>query len=104
MKINILFVYNLIKGGGVQPDLFVQLVFEIAVVQYTRTHYQTFERVVDPNRPPVPAVWPRPYLVHIWPNYTKHIYSKSGLDKKLISYEPKFGRFQPINRSKKQYF
>ena len=61
------------KGaGGGHPDLFVKLVFEIAVVQLTRTHYETFEGVLDPNRPPVPQcghahIWS--YFGPITPNY-----------------------------------
>ena len=44
------------KKQTVHPDLFVKLVFEIAVSQKTKTHDQTFEEVVDPNHPLVPAV------------------------------------------------
>ena len=46
---------NLLKGYF--PDLLVKLV-EIAVTQQTRTRDRTFERVEDPDRPPVPAVQP----------------------------------------------
>ena len=41
-------------------DFFVKLVFDIAVVQQTRTHDRTLEEVVDPIYPPVPAVRPLP--------------------------------------------
>ena len=57
--------------GGDQPDFFVKLVSEIAVDQLTRTSYQTFEGVSDPNHPPVPVVWPCPYLVPFRPSYAK---------------------------------
>ena len=59
---------HIFKGVGVHPYLIVKLLFETVVAQQTRTHDQTFEGVVDPNRPPV---HPRPYLVHFWPNYAK---------------------------------
>ena len=58
-------------GGGNQPEFFVKLVSEIAVDQQTKTIDQTFEEVPDPNRPPVPVVQPRLYLVTFWPNYAK---------------------------------
>ena len=48
-------------GGGYQPEFLVKLVFEIAVDKQTRTSYQTFEGVQDPNHPSVPVVHPRPY-------------------------------------------
>ena len=51
-------------GGGVHPDFFVKLDFEIAVDQQTRAHDQTFEGVSDSGCPPVPAGQPRPYLVN----------------------------------------
>ena len=35
------------KGGGVHPDYFVKLDFEIAVDQQTRARDQTFEGVPD---------------------------------------------------------
>ena len=60
-----------LKGGGVQPQFIVKIVFEIAVDQQTITNDQTFEGVPDPNRPPLSAVQPRPYLVYLWPNYAK---------------------------------
>ena len=59
-------------GGGVHPDFFVKLGFEIAVDQQTRTGDQTFEGVPDPNRQSVPAGQPRPYLVQIRPNLAKY--------------------------------
>ena len=34
-------------GGGVHPDYFVKLDFEIAVDQQTRARYRTFEGVPD---------------------------------------------------------
>ena len=53
-------------GGGVHPQLFVKLVFEIAVDRQTRTREQTFEGP-DPQ-PPTGArdanMQPRPYLVN----------------------------------------
>ena len=58
---------------GVHPDFFVNLVFEIAVGQQTKTLDQTFEGVVDPNRPLVSAVQPRLYLVQFWLNYVKSL-------------------------------
>ena len=51
-------------GGGVHPDFFVKLDFEIAVDQQTRAHDQTFEGVPNSGCPPVPAEQPRPYLVN----------------------------------------
>ena len=59
-------------GGGVHPDFFVKLGFEIAVDQQTRTGDQTFEGVPDPNHQSVPAGQPRPYLVQIGPNLAKY--------------------------------
>ena len=59
-------------GGGVHPDFFVKLGFEIAVNQQTRTGDQTFEGVPDPNHQSVPAGQPRPYLVQIRPNLAKY--------------------------------
>ena len=59
-------------GGGVHPDFFVKLGFEIAVDQQTKTGDQTFEGVPDPNRQSVPAGQPRPYLVQIRPNLAKY--------------------------------
>ena len=53
------------------PDFVAKLGFEIAVVQQTRTRDWTFEGVADPNRPPVPAVQPRPYFVQFWLNNAK---------------------------------
>ena len=49
----------------------MKLVSEIAVNQQTRTRDRTFERVPDPNRPPVLVVQPRLYLVPFWPKYAK---------------------------------
>ena len=59
-------------GGGVHPDFFVKLGFEITVDQQTRTSDRTFEGVPDPNRQMVPAGQPRPYLVQIRPNLAKY--------------------------------
>ena len=61
--------FKLVKGGGVHPDFFVKLDFEIAVDQQTRAHDQTFEGVPDSGCPPVPAGQPRPYLVNFSPNH-----------------------------------
>ena len=36
-----------IKRGGVHPDYFVKLDFEIAVDQQTRAHDRTFEGVLE---------------------------------------------------------
>ena len=58
--------------GGVHPDFFVKLGFEITVDQQTRTSDRTFEGVPDPNRQMVPAGQPRPYLVQIRPNLAKY--------------------------------
>ena len=52
-------------GGGVHPDYFVKLDFEIAVDQQTRARDRTFEGVPDPGCPPVPAGQPHPYLVNL---------------------------------------
>ena len=57
--------------GGVHPDYFVKLDFEIAVDQQTRARDRTFEGVPDSGWPPVPAGQPRPYLVNLWPNFAK---------------------------------
>ena len=57
--------------GGVHPDYFVKLDFEIAVDQQTRARDWTFEGVRDSGWPPVPAGQPRPYLVNLWPNFAK---------------------------------
>ena len=43
----------LLRGGGVHPDFFVKLDFEIAVDQQTRAHDQTFEGVPDSGCPPI---------------------------------------------------
>ena len=59
-------------GGGVHPDFFVKLGFDIAVDQQTRTSDRTFEGVPDPNRQTVPAGQPRPYLVQIRPNLAEY--------------------------------
>ena len=50
-------------GGGEEPTFFVNLVSETAVDEQTRSSNQTFEGVPNPNRPPVPVVQQRPYLV-----------------------------------------
>ena len=63
---------HFLKGGGVHPDFFVKLGFEITVDQQTRTSDRTFEGVPDPNRQMVPAGQPRPYLVQIRPNLAKY--------------------------------
>ena len=39
--------YLCVKGGGVHPDYFVKLDFEIAVDQQTRTRDRTFKGVPD---------------------------------------------------------
>ena len=57
---------------GVHHDLFVNLGFEIAVDQQTRTGDRTFEGVPDLNRQTVPAGQPRPYFVQIRPNLAKY--------------------------------
>ena len=44
-----------VKGGGVHPDFFVKLGFEIAVDQQTKTGDQTFEGVPD-SQPPIVAL------------------------------------------------
>ena len=41
------FLYLLRGGGGVHPDYFVKLDFEIAVDQQTKARVQTFEGVPD---------------------------------------------------------
>ena len=64
-------VQSIKGGGGVRPDYFVKLDFEIAVDQQTRTRDQTFEGVLDSGCPPVPAGQPRSYLVNLWPNFAK---------------------------------
>ena len=63
-------------GGGVGGfTLFfvvVKLDFEIAVVQQTKAHDQTFEGVSDSGCPPVPTGLSCPYLVNfgsILPNH-----------------------------------
>ena len=38
---------TILKGGGVHPDYFVKLDFEIAVDQQTKARVQTFEGVPD---------------------------------------------------------
>ena len=53
------------KGGGVHPDYFVKLDFEIAVEQQTRARDRTFEGVPDPGCPPVSAGQSHPYLVNL---------------------------------------
>ena len=58
-------------GGGVHPDYFRKLDFEIAVDQQTKVCDQTFEEVPDSGCPPMPAGQPRPYLVNLWPNFAK---------------------------------
>ena len=60
------------EGVGMGIDsVYRETCFEIIVDQQTRTSDQTFEGVPDPNRPPVPAVQPRPNLVYFWPIYAK---------------------------------
>ena len=39
--------FQLLRGGGVHPDYFVKLDFEIAVDQQTRARDRTFEGVPD---------------------------------------------------------
>ena len=70
-------------------QLFVKLVFEIAVDWQTRTRDQIFEGATDPNHPPVPAVQPHPYLVNFLPNYAKSPHH---------SQNPNFGRFIKIGQ------
>ena len=112
----------------------MKFVSDIAVNQQTRTCDQTFEGVVDSNHPPVPGVQPRPYLVHIWPNFVKsHQFAQNGcstcslwspelvyevssrLKTKWLSNEAKttcpylgirskFDRFLPINSSNLNIF
>ena len=51
----------------------MKLVFAVAIIaQQTRIRDQTFEGVVDPNRPPVPAVQPRSYVVLFDPIILNH--------------------------------
>ena len=45
MEVSYLFITKL--GGGVHPDYFVKLDFEIAVDQQTRARDRTFEEVPD---------------------------------------------------------
>ena len=45
MEVSYLFITKL--GGGVHPDYFVKLDFEIAVDQQTRARDRTFEGVPD---------------------------------------------------------
>ena len=61
----------MLKGGGVHPDYFVKLDFEIAVDQQTWARDRTFMGVPDSGWPPVPAGQPRPYLINLWPNFAK---------------------------------
>ena len=58
-------------GGGVHPDFFVKLDFEITVDQQTRACDQTFEGVPDFGCTPVPLGQLRPYLLNLWPNFAK---------------------------------
>ena len=65
-------MYASLRGrGGVHPDYFVKLDFEIAVDQQTRARDRTFEGVPESGCSPVPAVQPRPYLVNLLPNFAK---------------------------------
>ena len=53
---------------GVQPQFIVNIVFEIAVDQQTKTNDQILEGVPDPNRPDPNRPDPnRPCLVYFWP-------------------------------------
>ena len=52
--------------------IFLEFFSEIAVDPQTRTSDQTFEGVPNPNRPPVPVVQPRPYLVPFFPILPNH--------------------------------
>ena len=61
-----------LRGGGVQPQFIVKLVFVLAVDQQTRTSDKTFEGVLDPQPPTAVAVWPRPYLVYFCPIMQHH--------------------------------
>ena len=47
MKFYMLLYHDLRRGGGVHPDYFVKLDFEIAVDQQTRARDRTFEGVPD---------------------------------------------------------
>ena len=66
-------------GGGVHPDFFVKLDFEIAVVQQTRARDRTFEGVPDSGWRGGGG-WPpflsRPYPV--FPNGTNIMQDKKG--------------------------
>ena len=44
---NIVIICDVKGGGGVHPDYFVKLDFEIAVDQQTRACDRTFEQVLD---------------------------------------------------------
>ena len=57
---------------------------EIAVVQQTRARDRTFEGVLDSGCTPVPAGQPRPYLVNLWPNFSKS--SRHALECSTCSY------------------
>ena len=50
----------------------MKLYFEMAVDQETKTREQTFEGIPDPNRPPVPAVQPCPFLSTFGPIMPNH--------------------------------
>ena len=58
-------------GGGVHPDFFVKLDFEIAVDQQTKARDRNFEVIPDSGCQPVPAGQPRPYLVNFWLIFAK---------------------------------
>ena len=64
--LKLIFVGSLRGGGGVHPDFFVELDFEIAVVQQTRARDRNFERVPDSGCLPVHAGQPRPYFVNFF--------------------------------------
>ena len=65
----------------------MEIVFEIAVYQQTRTNDQNFEGSQTTNRPPMPAVQLRPYLVYFWPIMQNHcnIHKPHILDAVLVA-------------------
>ena len=71
-------------GGGVHPDYFVKLDFEIAVDQQTRARDRTFEGVPDSG-------CPRDSHAHIWsicgPILPNDLNMLKTMDKNWLSYE-----------------
>ena len=59
------------NNNGDKGFFCVKLDFEIAVDQQTKTSDRNFGGIPDPDRPPVHAGQPRPYLGPICPNLTK---------------------------------